>query len=200
MRSLRLIAVSATLLLAACGVDTTGIQTTSSRPPNPQSNQNAAVTVVEFADLQCPACSAAYERIAKPVLAKYAGTIRFEFRHFPLQSIHRYALEAAEASECAADQGKFWEFIDTVYMEQNLLSSEQLGAWAKDLDLDTALFDRCVRSRLKKPIVMADYDEGIDMDVRGTPTFFVNGKLVQSDPDVIGKAIEAEQQGMMQRL
>ncbi len=66
--------------------------------------------------------------------------------------------------------------------------------------MDTDLFDRCVHSRLKKPIVMTDYDEGIDMNVRGTPTFFVNGTLVPSDPAAIGKAVEAELQGMMQRL
>lgn len=200
MRTLPLLAVVSSLFLAACGVDTTGINPESTRVPHPESSANAAVTVLEYADLQCPACAMAYERITKPVLEQYGSKMRFEFRQFPLQSLHRYALESAEASECAADQGKFWEFIDTVYENQQLLSSDQLRTWAKDLGLDTELFDRCIRSRVKKAVVMNDYDEGVAADVRGTPTFFVNGQRVDSDPDAIGKAIDAALQGMMQKL
>lgn len=100
------------LLLAAC-VDTTGISPTSSRPP--RGNANALVTVMEFADFQCPACMSAHATINKPLFEKYGSQVRFEFRHFPLRNIHRFALDLAEASECAADQGKFWEFVDLAY-------------------------------------------------------------------------------------
>ena len=100
-----------TLALAAC-TDTTGLSDTSSR--GPKGSANAAVTVAEYADLQCPACQAAHTQINAPLLQKYGAQIRFEFKHFPLRSIHRYALEASMASECAADQGKFWEYVEMV--------------------------------------------------------------------------------------
>lgn len=189
--------VASLLFLAAC-TDTTGLSEQSSR--GPRGNPSAAVTVIEYGDLQCPACQAAHEKITKPLLKKYGAQIRFEFHHFPLRSIHRYALEAATAAECAADQGKFWEYVDLVYAEQKNLTIEQLPKWAKDLGIDTDLFGRCYKSKIKRSTVLADYEEGKGLGVSGTPTYFVNGKRVESGFDTLSAAIEGAPGGMMQKL
>jgi len=182
---LSFVALAALISLSACGVDTTGISPESSR--RPEGAPTASVTVTEYADFQCPACKGAYELINKPLMEKYADRIRVEFKHFPLQGIHPFALEAAEASECAADQGKFWEFVDMNYTHQADLSSAALRDWAKELQLDTDLFERCLSSRIKKKTVLADYAEGEKLGVNSTPTYFVNGQKVG-----IGKASDLE--------
>jgi protein-disulfide isomerase len=117
------------------------------------------------------------------------------FKHFPLQSLHPYALIAAEASECAADQGKFWEFVDINYTNQEALSKPTLHTWAAELGMDTALFDRCLASGIKRKVVLADYDEGVKAGVKGTPTFFVNGEQVPSRIEDISAAIEKAMKG-----
>lgn len=165
----------------------------SSRPP--KGNANATVVVEEFADLQCPACRAAEAQVLAPLVEKYGSDVRFEFRHFPLRSIHRYALDAAEMSECAADQGKFWEFIDMAFENQDDLSQESLVEWVEALGLDAQQAERCWKSGSKRDVVLADYKEGRDRDVRGTPTFFVNGEKVQTGFDTLGAAIEEALEG-----
>lgn len=188
------------LLLSACGVDTTGLSKESSRPTHPGSNENGAVTIEEFADLQCPACRAAHEKILKPIIEKYGADIRYEFRHFPLRTIHRYAIDAAEAAECAADQGKFWAFVDMNYEKQPDLDLDALEVWAKDLEFDMELFHRCTKSDIKKDAILSDYEEGKERGVAGTPTFFVNKEKVDSGFDAVGAAIEKALKGMKQRL
>jgi protein-disulfide isomerase len=166
----------AAVTLVACGVDTTGLSPDSSRTS--LGSSSASVTVTEYADLQCPACKSAHALITKPFLEKYGNRIRFDFMHFPLQRAHVHALEAAMASECAADQGKFWEFLDLNYTNQEKLSSAALREWAAVLKLDTTLFDRCVSSGIKKKTVLSDYADGEKLGVNSTPTFFVNGSKV----------------------
>lgn len=172
----------------------------SSRSPHPESNPNATVVVWEFADLQCPACRAAHEKIVKPVLEAHGADIRYEFRHFPLRSIHRYALDAAEAAECAADQGKFWEFVDYAYEHQADLNQDALLVWAKALDLNSELLETCWKSRSKKSLIFAEYEEGRTMGVGGTPTFFVNGERVEPGFDTLSAAIEERLGAMKQKL
>ena len=186
-------------MLSACNVDTTGISASSSRKPNPKTNPNAIVTVEEFADLQCPACRGA-QPLVKQIIDKYGQQIRFDFKHFPLRSIHQYTFVAAEAAECAADQGKFWEFEELAYEKQPDLNTKTPTEWAKSLGLDMELFDRCTRSHIKKSEIMADYDEGQKKGVQGTPTFFVNGKKVESKLDTLSAAIDEASKGAMQRL
>lgn len=177
------------LLLAAC-VDTTGLSPQSLKPPHPRSNLNAIVTVTDYSDLQCPACRAAHVLIVPQLLEKYGQQIRLEFRQFPLATIHRFALPAAEASECAADQGKFWEFVDLNYAEQDQLSEKALAEWGNRLGLDQDLFSRCRRSHIKRDAILAEYEEGKTKGVRGTPTFFVNGQPVVSTIEDLSKAID----------
>jgi protein-disulfide isomerase len=188
-----------TLALAAC-VDTTGLSPTSSRTPNPKTNANASVVVTEYGDLQCPACKGAYTLLVGPLIEKYGMRIRFEFKHFPLQTVHQYAMLAAEASECAADQGKFWEFVDMNYLHQEDLSRDRPAVWAKDLGLDADLFDRCAKSHIKRKEILADYDEGVAKGVQGTPTFFVNGEQVNSTMEDLSAAIDAQLAKTQQQL
>lgn len=177
------------LLLSAC-VDTTGIRTELTRMPHPKSNHAATVVVREYADLQCPACRSAFEQLNPLLLEKYGNSIRFEFMHFPLRAIHPWAMPAAEASECAADQGKFWEYTDRVYAEQDKLSAAQLTVWADQLQLDRDLFDRCTKSHAKRDAILEEYDEGAKQGVRGTPNYMVNGVIVESTGEALSKAIE----------
>jgi len=164
------------LLCVAC-TSTSGLSAETSREP--YGNPNGAVTVVEYSDLQCPACRGVHLSILPPIVEEFAGSVRFEFRHFPL-SYHEYALAAAMAAECAADQGKFWEYIDLAYRNQSDLSEGALKTWALSLGLDVDLFTRCLDSEVKKDIVLSDYSAGRDAGVPGTPSFFVDGVQVSA--------------------
>jgi protein-disulfide isomerase len=182
------------LVLTACS----GTSDVSNRTP--KGNPNAAVVITEYADLQCPACRAAHQSIAAPLVAQYGNQISYNFKHFPLRSIHRFALDAAEASECAADQGKFWEFVDIAFERQEELSLEALTAWGETLNLDMAQFSKCQKSHARRDTVLADYKEGRELNVGGTPTFFVNGKNVPTGYDTLTEAIDAELERLTQRL
>ncbi len=187
------------LALVAC-VDKTGLSADTTRTQHPQTGGNAAVIVWEFADLQCPACRAAHAALLKPLVEKYGTQIRYDYRHFPLRSIHRYALEAAEGAECAADQGKFWDFLDLNYTNQDKLNSDTIREWAEQLNLDMPLFERCMKSHIKRDVILADYAEGQKLGVAGTPTFLVNGVRVESDLTAISAAIDAAAAQLRQRL
>ncbi len=186
-----------TLFLIAC-VDTTGISPNSSKQP--KGNPQSIVLVTEYADLECPACRTAHTAIVKPLLEKYGTQVRFDFRHFPLRSLHRYTMDLAEVAECAADQGKFWEYVDTAFEKQPDLKTGSAQFWGEELVADTNLFSRCTRSHIKKDAIMADYDAGIAMGVQGTPTFFVNGKQTPATVDDLSAAIEGQLKGATQRL
>lgn len=180
--------LSLTVLLTACGTPEV-----SSRPA--KGNPNALVLVEEFADLQCPACGAAHGRIVEPLLDKYGSDIRFEHKHFPLRSIHRFALDASEMSECAADQGKFWEYVEIAFTNQKDLSLESLVEWAEVLGLDADKAERCWKTHSKRDTVLADYKEGRDREVSGTPSFFVNGERVETGFDTLSEAIDKALKG-----
>lgn len=192
--------IASSFLLAGCGVDTTGISASTSRTQHPSTGAQAVVTVTEFADLQCPACASAHTQIVKPLVEKYGTDIRFDFKHYPLRTLHRYALPAAEAAECAADQGKFWEYEDIAFTRQAEMNEDALQQWARDLGLDMELFGRCTASHIKRDTIMTDYEEGTEAGVQGTPTFFVNGQRVESDLATISAAIDAALQAPTQRL
>jgi protein-disulfide isomerase len=134
---------------------------------------NAPITIVEFSDFQCPFCSKANASVNE-VLKDYEGKVRLVFRHFPL-SFHQEAPKAAEASLCAHDQGKFWEYHDTLFAHQQALKVEELKKYAADLGLDTARFNDCLDSGKKAEIVQKDMKEGEKVGVTGTPAFFING-------------------------
>src|SRR3989344_4045732 len=135
----------------------------------------AKVVVVEFADFQCPACRAAYP-ITKKLVADYKDKIKFVYRHFPLTDAHEYALQAAEAAEAAGEQGKFWEYHDLLFENQENLAEDDLINYAKQLNLDVGKFREVLDSGKYKDKVLADLADGQKAGVNSTPTFFINGK------------------------
>ena len=185
--------VLALLVLGACASEGSGERPVvlSGRGPHPASNGDAALVVVEYADLQCTACRGAQATIVAPLLVQYGAIIRYEFKHFPLMGVHPLALEAAEAAECASDQGKFWEYADLAFARQPEMSHEKFLLWANELSLDAAPFEQCLTSEEKRASVIAEYKEGLRMGVEGTPTFFVNGEKVQGKLPALQQAIEA---------
>ncbi len=138
-------------------------------------NLDAPITIVEFSDFQCSYCGR-FHQTMQQVVDSYPDQVRWVYKHFPLDSIHPYAREAAEASECAGDQGKFWEFADALYLEQSEINSSFIKETAQKLGLDTAAFDQCLDSDKYSAKVEADYQEGIKAGVRGTPGNFINGQ------------------------
>ncbi|HKN47667.1 MAG TPA: thioredoxin domain-containing protein, partial [Candidatus Polarisedimenticolia bacterium] len=137
----------------------------------------APVTIVEFSDYQCPYCSKA-ESTVVDVLKKYGDKIHFVYRDYPL-SFHQNSEVAAEAAECAKDQGKFWEMHNAMFANQDKLASADLVTTAAGLGLDKDKFKACLDSGQKKQEVQKDFQDGQKYGVTGTPTFFINGiKLV----------------------
>ncbi|MEK7217868.1 MAG: DsbA family protein [Patescibacteria group bacterium] len=189
----------AALALAACTtVDTTGISPESSKGPDPESNVNSSAVVTEYGDLQCPACRTAELTIVRPLRKELGSRFRLEFKQFPLLTIHQYSMVAAEASECAADQGQFWPFLETAYEKQADLNTDAPRKWAQELGLNMDLFDRCTQSHIKKKAILSEFAEGRKLGVGGTPTFFVNGKKVRNDLDELRAAIGEAEQGIPQ--
>jgi protein-disulfide isomerase len=136
----------------------------------------AKVTIVEFSDFQCPYCGREFGVIEK-LMKDYDGKVRLVFRNFPLE-IHPFAAKAAEAADCAADQGKFWQIHDKMFTNQEKLSVDDLKSYAKEIGLDTAKFDKCLDSGEKQAQVAEDQKAGQAAGVSGTPAFFVNGIFI----------------------
>jgi protein-disulfide isomerase len=140
-------------------------------------NENAKVVIVEFSDFQCPFCGRVQQTIEQ-ILKDYNGSVKLYYKHFPLTQIHPYAQKAAEAAELAADQGKFWEYHDKLFQNQNNLDTESLKRYAAELGLDTNKFNKGLESGEKAAIVNKDLQEGLSLGVQGTPTFFINGRIL----------------------
>ena len=139
---------------------------------------DARVTVIEFADFQCPYCGRFHSQTLPLILKEYGDRIRFVYRDFPLTASHPFAQKAAEASECADDQGKFWDYHDVLYLNQGALDRASLSRYAQNLGLDAAAFDDCVDSGEHAGEVANDLQAGTTAGVRGTPAFYVNGQLI----------------------
>ncbi|MBD3281250.1 thioredoxin domain-containing protein [Candidatus Uhrbacteria bacterium] len=142
-------------------------------------NPDAKITLIEYSDFECPFCGKHYQTM-KQLKEDYPNDIKVVFRHFPL-SFHQEAQKAAEASECAADQGKFWEMYDKIF-EANLAGEMNVAKWksiAADLGLDTEKFNNCLDSGETASRVAEDLNEGSGAGVQGTPGTFVNGELVE---------------------
>jgi predicted DsbA family dithiol-disulfide isomerase len=140
----------------------------------------AAVTIVEFSDFECPYCGGLYPTI-KQVEKNYPDSVRIVYLQFPLANIHPHAMKAAEASLCAADQNKFWEFHDSMFENQRELSVPDLKQRAVNLKLDTNAFNECLDSGRKSAAIQADVDAGAKAGVTGTPALFINGRLLSGN-------------------
>ncbi len=134
----------------------------------------APIELIEFADFQCPYCLAASPTVKK-VLDTYGDRIHFVYRNYPLAS-HPQARPAAEAAQCANEQGQFWAFHDRLFGDPGKLADGELKQTAASLGLDTARFDKCVDEHKYHAVVEADTQAGNDAGVTGTPAFFVNGR------------------------
>lgn|SRR5574341_734022 len=145
---------------------------------------NAPVTIVEFSDFQCPYCKRFVDQTFNQLREEYGDQIRIVYRDFPLSSIHPDAELAAEAAECAADQGKFWEMHDTIFANQTLgIGRDALLGFAEDVGLDMEEFTTCLDNGTHRDEIAKDLQDGTSYGVSGTPTFFINGyRLVGAQP------------------
>jgi len=166
-------------------------------------NPNAKVTVIEFSDFQCPFCRVLWKDTLPQLKKEYidTGKIRFVYRDYPLP-FHEGAAPYAQAAQCADDQGKFWEYHDKIFQEQDksgqgtvpFVGVATLKTWARDLGLDGGSFDQCLDSDKYKAEVEKDAADGVAAGVSGTPSTFVNGRiLVGAQPfDAFKKLIDEE--------
>ncbi len=139
---------------------------------------DAPVTIVEFTDYECPFCRDYFSKTLPAITEKYGDRIRYVVMHYPLETLHANAVGAAEAAECAADQGKFWEYHDALFTAESL-TGVSLRALAGTMKLDTRRFTTCLDMREKSRLVQKDVALGTSLGVTGTPTFFVNGRVLE---------------------
>lgn len=145
--------------------------------------EGALVKIVEYSDFGCSHCAAFALNQGKQLRAEYeaSGKVRFEFKHMNIGG--QVTREAALASECAADQGRFWDYHDALFSRQtssaNPFTKPLLKRYAAELGLDAALFDPCVDNNAHSAKVAASESEARGLGITGTPTFFINGKKIQ---------------------
>jgi len=159
--------------------------------PNIDGPVDAPVRVVEFGDFGCPACRAWHNAgIKKQIQAAYGDQVAFEFRHFPV--ITQQSPLAAEASQCAAEQGEFWAFHDYVYEQTSpgALGRNDLKGYAAAIGLEQAQFDACLDSGKYQPYVRNDWQAAREAGARGTPTFLINGQRVDPYFETLTAVIE----------
>ena len=149
-------------------------------PVNPADHtlgpESARVTVVEYGDFECPYCAQAAPGI-HVMLARYAGQVRFAFRHFP-QDVHAYAILAAEAAECAGAEGKFWPMHDLMFRRQSRLSRSDLDRYARETGLDMTRFKAGMDGQAHLARIEADHVSGKRSGVRRTPGIFLDGRML----------------------
>ena len=138
---------------------------------------NARVTIIEFSDFECPYCKRGYETM-EAVMKAYPKDVKLAFKHYPLP-FHKEATPAAKATWAAQQQGKFWEFHDALFNNQESLGSEFYLATAKQLNLDLKKFEADMNSEAATKSVAADAEIGAKNGIQGTPGFFVNGVAVK---------------------
>jgi protein-disulfide isomerase len=138
--------------------------------------EHARVTLVEYADFECPNCKQAAPAV-KLLLERCAEQVRFAFRHYPLEEVHPHALMAAQAAECAGAQGQFWPMHDLLFENQLHLKTQQLRSYAERVRLDMARYTAEMDDQVYLQRIREHQRSGRDSGVRGTPTFFVNGGI-----------------------
>jgi protein-disulfide isomerase len=152
--------------------------------------EGAKVTLVEYGDFECPYCGQA-EPIIRELLADF-GDLRYVWRHLPLNDVHPHAQAAAEASEAAASQGKFWDMYDLLLAHQDALTVRDLIGYAGELGLDTERFRAALRKRKYMPRLAEDLESADQSGVSGTPTFFINGRRHYGAYDVATLSAEVK--------
>jgi protein-disulfide isomerase len=138
-------------------------------------NNAARVVLIEFSDYQCPFCGRFFRDILPLVDKEYirAGKIKYVFNNLPLEEIHSQAFVAAQAVECAGEQGRFWELHDRMFANQNALAPNDLAARAKAIELDMTKFNQCLESGRTATAIRANLAEAERMGIEGTPAFVI---------------------------
>lgn len=155
--------------------------------------REAAVTLVEYGDYQCPYCAQAEPALAQ-LRERFGDELRFVYRNFPLGELHPYAWMAADLAEAAAGEGRFWEMHDWLYAEQDTwvpLGPEGLAEGASEVGLDAFALADAVQDPAIGQRVETDVDSGRRSGVRGTPSFYVNGELFEGDVASLAQRIDA---------
>jgi protein-disulfide isomerase len=155
------------------------------RPPRPESisikarpfkgSDKARLVLVEFSDYQCPFCGRFY-RDTLPMLDKeyiQAGKVKYVFNNLPLDDLHPVAFKAAQAVECAGDQGKFWDLHGRLFSNQNLLANGDMSTPAKAVGLNMTQFEQCLSSGKTEAIVRAGVQQAESLGIQSTPSFVI---------------------------
>jgi protein-disulfide isomerase len=141
------------------------------------------VTLLEYADYECPYSRIAYS-VIKGVQRQLGDQLRFVYRNFPLREIHPHAQHAAEAAEAAANQGRFWEMHDHLFEHQRALDDEHIYQYAAALGLEAEIFDQDMAQHRFAERIERDLRDGVQSDVPGTPTFFINDVRYEGRADL----------------
>ncbi|MBU1178666.1 DsbA family protein [Patescibacteria group bacterium] len=139
-------------------------------------SKDAKVQIVEFSDYECPYCQKNSETIKK-IAEKYGDQVAIVFRDFPLD-FHANAQKAAEAAECAGEQNMYWEYHDQLFANQESLDVASLKKYAKEIKLKTSVFDKCLDSGQQAEEIKKDVQDGVEIEVTGTPATFINGRKI----------------------
>jgi protein-disulfide isomerase len=142
-------------------------------------DKNAPVKLIVYSDFECPFCGKYFDTLEQ-VKNEFGDKVAIAFRHFPLLNLHVYAMQAAIASECAAEQDKFWPMHDRLFADnkENKINEAQFKEDAKTIGLDQAKFNQCLATEKYKDKVTAQMIEAKNFNVNGTPTTFVNDRIV----------------------
>ncbi|MBX4204896.1 MAG: DsbA family protein [Candidatus Doudnabacteria bacterium] len=147
-------------------------------------NREAPVQIIEYADFQCPSCQAV-DPLLKQLVSEYQGKIALVYRNYPLKTIHSTAMIAAAAAEAAGKQGKFWEMHDLLYTNQSQWAdkpnaAEIYAGFAQSLGMDVEQFKKDLLSPAIQAQISSNYDTAIGLTLDHTPTFALNGKLIDN--------------------
>ena len=157
-------------------------------------NPKAKVTLVEFADYQCPHCKKA-GAVVKNLLKKYGDQLQVVYRDFPVNS-SGISRKVAEAAVCADQQGRFWDFHDLAFERQNYLKAVKSSMLAEQLGLDMDKFNACYAEEATKAKVTTSLEEGNRLGLTGTPTFFINGRQLHIHGELEAGLTEAVEEAL----
>jgi len=217
-KSLGLSIILASVILAGAiiyGFDTLSKILISSNQPAPEPDRlaiqetdhvkgerDALVTIVEFSDLEDPFSKEMYSNLKK-LTQEYGDKVAWAYRHFPVVSLHPHAKKAAIATECAYNQGKFWQYTDRLFEMQDTLTKDVYADIANDLNFNEINFKECLKSEKVNAKVRNDFKQGLELGVTGTPATFINKKsmlgavsystLKAKVEEIISKKVSQEQ-------
>lgn len=139
-------------------------------------SRDAKVKVFEFSDFQCPYC-ARFHEVMHQIVEEYPDDVAWIYKQFPIRS-HPLGPPGAVATECAGEQGKFWQMADMIFENQDNLTEDSFAAFAQNLGLDMGKYNSCYENNPYEEKILTEYNLGVDLGVRGTPSNFINGQLV----------------------